>query len=59
MKVYLLSNPLFCGEGVKMTIFTRDLETNYRVIGENDFRKMAASLFYFYKEIGRSISYIC
>jgi len=49
MKVYLLSNPLFCGEGVKMTIFTRDLETNYRVIGENDFRKMATSLFYFYK----------
>jgi len=28
-------------------------------VGENDFRKMAASLFYFYTEIGRSISKIC
>jgi len=27
--------------------------------GQNDIRKMAASLFYFYTDIGRSISEMC
>ncbi len=49
MDVYMLSNPLFCR--------ARFITINYRK--EIDFRKMAASLFYFYTETGRSISKTC
>ncbi len=49
MDVYMLSNPLFCR--------ARFITVNYRK--EIDFRKMAASLFYFYTEIGGSISKTC
>ncbi len=46
----------FVGGGVKVKIFTWDLKPDKR--GENYFRKMAVSLYYFYMEIGSSISKI-
>ncbi len=47
-EVYLWSNPLYIVEGGQ--------NGRFHLRGKNDFRKMAASLLYFYTEIGRSIS---